>query len=167
MNSKGKVNVLKIVIVFMIIFTLVGTSLIGVFGVFGDEGSTETTTKTTDENNIIGENLEDVVQDEKALKIMDIHENINSYVDKEITLEGYFLSPAGQSKVFGVEFPLGNGEISMASLVYEVKDESIVKNISDTDLIKAHGVIKSFEQTHEDHTHTLPKFIIDSVEKIR
>lgn len=163
MNSKGKFNVLKIVIVFMIIFTLVGTSLIGVFGVFGDVNQTETTTK----NDVIGEDLETVVQDEKALKIMDIHENINSYVDKEISLEGYFLSPAGQSKVFGVEFPLGNGEISMASLVYEVKDESIIKDISGTDLVKAHGVIKSFEQTHEDHTHTLPKFIIDSVEKIR
>ena len=159
MSLKNKLNMKKAIIVFPIIFVLVASSLIGVFSLGFIGGA-----KSED---MIGENLEDAVSDERALKIYDIYDDIDKYLDKEITLEGYLLKYDDKTQVFGVEFPLSSGELSIAALSYEAKDPKIIDGISDTDLIKAKGTIKTFEEKHEDHTDTIPKFVINSIEVIR
>ena len=167
MKLSDKINVKKALIVFPIVIVLIGGTLIGAFSVlFDNEG------ESASESAIVGENVEDVIQDEKALKILDIHENLANYVDKEISLEGYFMVLDETTKVFGVELPLGDGSLGMASLSYELTNPEILDNITDTSLVKASGKIESFEELHEDdekgdHNHTLPKFKVEAVEIIR
>ena len=168
MKINNKIYIKRALIVFPIILVLAGTTLIGAFSTgFMNEGSPK-------ETKVVGKNIEDIINDEKALKILDIHENLNNYLDKEVVLDGYFLPTGSDTKAFGVEVPLENGELTMTSLTYELSDPSILKDIKETDLVKATGKITSFEQEHEDeaegkgaHTHTLPKFNIKSIEIIR
>lgn len=167
MKLKDKINVKKALIVFPIIIVLIGGMIIGAFSSLfaSQEGS-------IDSNAVAKENLEDVIKDEKALKILDIHENLPLYIDKEVVLEGYFISLDDKTKVFGVEVPLGNGNMTMTSLTYELSDPNLLKDITDTSLVKVSGTITSFDQLHEeegqdDHNHTIPKFNVKSVEVIR
>lgn len=167
MKENNKVNIKKALIVFPIVVVLVGGTLVGAFApLFMDQGSANR------EDAFIGENVEDLIPDEKALKILDIHENLPNYLDKKIVLEGYFITLDETSKVFGVEVPLGNGNMGMTSLTYELSNPDILKDVTETSLVKASGKISSFEEMHEDdekgdHPHTLPKFDVESVEIIR
>ncbi len=167
MKLKDKINVKKALIVFPIIIVLIGGMIIGAFSSLfaSQEGS-------IDSNAVAKENLEDVIKDEKALKILDIHENLPLYIDKEVVLEGYFISLDDKTKVFGVEVPLGNGSMTMTSLTYELSDPNLLKDITETSLVKVSGAITSFDQLHQeegqdDHTHTIPKLNVKSVEVIR
>ncbi len=166
MNKNNKLYIKRALIVFPIILVLAGTTLLGAFsGGFMNE-------KSPKETAMAGKNIEDVINDDKALKILDIHENLNSYLNKEVVLEGYFIPTNANEKVFGVEVPLENSEMTMTSLTYKLSDSSLSKDIKETDLVKATGKITSFEQTHEDeekgdHAHILPQFNIEKIEVIR
>ena len=166
MKKDKKVYIKRALIVFPIVLVLVGTTLMGAYSaLFMPQENPR-------EQAVVGENIEDVVKDEKALKILDIHENLDNYLDKEVVLEGYFLPTGADTKAFGVEVPLENGQMTMASLAYESNNPEILKDIKETDLVKATGKITSFEQEHaeegeESHTHTLPKFDIEKIEAVR
>lgn len=168
-NENGnKINIKKSLIVFPIVIALVGTTLIGAFATVFTGGGND----TVEEQSVVGENLEDVINDEKAMKIIDIHENLPEYIDKDVVLEGYFIEYDENHSVFGVEIPLGDGQMTMASLSYEPDDKEMLKDITDTDLVKASGTITSFEELHEDdengdHTHTQPMFNVGNIEIIR
>ena len=48
----------------------------------------------------------------------------------------------------------------------------MIKDIKETDLVKASGTISSFDEIHkeegeEDHTHTQPRFNIENIEIVR
>lgn len=166
MKKDKKIYMKRALIVFPIVLVLVGTTLMGAYSALfmPQENPTESA--------VVGESVEDVIKDEKALKILDIHENLNKYSDKEVALEGYFLPTGADTKAFGVEVPLENGEMTMTSLAYDTNDPEMLKDIKETDLVKATGKITSFEQEHaeegeESHTHTLPKFVIEKLEVIR
>lgn len=166
MKKDKKVYMKRALIVFPIVIVLIGTTLMGAYSALfmPQENPTESA--------VVGENVEDVVKDERALKILNIHENLKTYLDKEVVLEGYFLPTGADTKAFGVEVPLENGEMTMTSLAYESNDPEMLKDIKETDLIKATGKITSFEQEHEEegeesHTHTLPKFKIEKIEIVR
>lgn len=168
-NENGnKINIKKSLIVFPIVIALVATTLIGAFSsLFMDKGN-----DVEEEQAVVGEDLEKVLDDEKAMKIIDIHENLPEYIDEEVVLEGYFIEFDENNSVFGVEIPLEDGQITMASLSYEPDDEKILEDITETDLVKASGTITSFDETHEDdengdHTHTLPMFNVEDIEIIR
>lgn len=171
MKLSDKINIKKALIVFPIVAVMAGTTLIGAFStVFVSDGVSP---REQVEETVEGKNLEDLIKDEKAIKIIDIHENLESYVDKEVTLEGFFIDYDKQTKVFGVEVPLEKGEMTMVALSTEIEDAKILETIESTDLVKATGTISSFEDSHpedeqtdEPHTHTIPKFIIKSVEVI-
>lgn len=170
-ENGNKINVKKAIIIIPIVLALVGTTLVGAFApLFMD--STSAGNDTGEDQSVVGEDLEEVVNDEKAMKIIDIHENLPEYIDKEVVLEGYFIDYDENTSVFGVEVPLGDGQITMASLAYEPDDKKMLEDITETDLVKASGTITSFEEVHEDdengdHTHTLPMFNVKDIEIIR
>lgn len=171
MKKDKKIYVKKALIVFPIILVLVGTILLGAFSpMLMSEGSVEQSNADAESQEEL--DLEDIINDDKALKIIDIHENLESYIDKEVVLEGYFIDFDEKSKVFGIEFPSSDSNINMASLSYKLNNNKMLEDISDTDLVKASGTITTFEELHEDdengdHTHTLPQFNIDNIEIIR
>lgn len=166
MKKDKKVYMKRALIVFPIVLVLVGTTLMGAYSaLFMPQESPR-------ESAVVGESIDDIVKDEKALKILDIHENLNNYLDKEVVLEGYILPTGADTKAFGVEVPLENGEMTMTSLAYDASNPEVLKGIKETDLVKATGKITSFEQEHaeegeESHTHTLPKFNIEKIEVVR
>lgn len=169
-NENGnKINIKKAIIIIPIVLALAGTTLIGAFAPLFTGASN---VDVEEEQTLVGEDLEEVIKDEKAMKIIDIHENLPEYIDKEVVLEGYFIDYDENNSVFGVEVPLGDGQITMASLAYEPGSKDLLKDITETDLIKASGTITSFDEVHEDeesgdHTHTLPMFNIKDIEVIR
>lgn len=171
MNKNKKIYVKRALIVFPIVVVLVGTTLIGAFS-SGFLGQGNTSKVEQNENSFAGKTVEELVSDEKALKLIDIHENLENYIDKDVTLEGYFIDYDENTSVFGIEVPLGEGQMTMVSLSYDLENEDLLKDIKETDLVKASGVITSFEEVHEDeeqgdHTHTLPKFNVKEIEVIR
>lgn len=169
-NVNNKIHVKKALIVFPIVAVLAGTTLFGAFSpLFMDE---QNVVQSESNEDVIGKSLEAVASDEKAQKIIDIHENLENYIDKEVTLEGFFTNLGEGTSVFGVEVPLGDGEIMPISLSYKLSDADALKNIKDTDLTKVSGKITSFEELHEDdekgdHNHTTPMFNIDKIDVIR
>lgn len=171
MNKDKKVYVKRALIVFPIVIVLVGTTLIGSLSA-GFLGEKNVNQVEQNEDSFSGKTVEELVSDKKALKLIDIHENLENYIDKDVTLEGYFIDYDENTSVFGVEVPLGNGEMTMVSLSYDLENNDLLKEIKETDLVKASGVITSFEEVHEDeeqgdHTHTLPKFTVKEIEVIR
>ncbi len=172
MKLNEKINIKKALIVFPIVLVMVGGTLVGAFStIFLNDSVPQK------QESVVNQNLEDIIKDDKALKILDIHENLDQYKDKEVTLEGFFLDYDKESKVFGVEFPLEDGEMSMVALSTELEDKKLLDEIKNTDLVKATGVISSFEDTHpedeeqteteSDHSHIIPQFIVKDVEIIR
>lgn len=167
MKSNNKINTKKAMIVFPIIIVMVGTILMGAISpILSSQNNVNFETSS------IGKNIEDIIKDERILKIFDIHENLPEYLEKDITLEGYFIKLDDNTDVFGLEIPLEGGKVSMASLSYELSNPDLLKDITETTLVKASGKIGSFDELHEDesqgdHTHTLPKFHITGVEVLR
>lgn len=163
-----KIHVKKALIVFPIVLVLVGTILIGAFSpLLMSEGNVDQSNATAEQLD-----LEDLIKDDKALNIIDIHENLDNYIDKDVELEGFFMKFDENTDVFGVEVPLGEGNITPISLSYDLKDKEMIKDIKETDLVKASGTISSFDEIHkeegeEDHTHTQPRFNIENIEIVR
>lgn len=171
MKLKDNINIKKALIVFPIVIVMVGGTLAGAFSTLFLSDSVP-----KEKESVESKNLEDVIKDENALKIIDIHENLDKYIDKEVTLEGFFLDYDKDSKMFSVEVPIEDGEVTVVSLSVELENTKLLDKITDTDLVKATGVIGSFEDSHPedeaeetepDHTHTTPIFVVKKVELIR
>ena len=83
----NKIHVKKALIVFPIVLVLVGTILIGAFSpLLMSEGNVDQSNATAEQLD-----LEDLIKDDKALNIIDIHENLDNYIDKDVELEGFFM----------------------------------------------------------------------------
>ncbi|MBS4539146.1 hypothetical protein GOQ27_11780 [Clostridium sp. D2Q-11] len=114
------------------------------------------------------------IDDETALKIIDIYRNLNEYIGKELSMELHFVSLEGSEEYkdifsLGVTATLDNGEEKFFELLAQTEDGSIPEGLEDFDKVQVTGSIKdSFEETHEDHGHTtnVPIMTVKSIEKI-
>lgn len=127
--------------------------------------STSNTPVTQDEN----PDIKDEVTNETALKIIDMHENLDQYKDKEVSMElQFFLTEETEEDD---KFSLGvidsfNGEQRLFHIFAETEDHKIPEGFKDYDKVKVNGTIKVLEETHEDHNHNVPLMMVKNIEKI-
>lgn len=124
--------------------------------------STSNTPVTQDEN----PDIKDEVTNKTALKIIDMHENLDQYKDKEVSMELQFFLTGEEDK-----FSLGvidsfNGEEMLFNILAETKDHKIPEGFKNYDKVKVNGTIKVLEETHEDHNHNVPLMMVKNIEKI-
>jgi len=124
--------------------------------------STSNTPVTQDEN----PDIKDEVTNETALKIIDMHENLDQYKDKEISMELQFFLTDEEDK-----FSLGvidsfKGEQMLFNIFAKTEDNKIPEGFKDYDKVKVNGTIKELEESHEDHNHNVPLMMVKNIEKI-
>ncbi|NBI06350.1 hypothetical protein [Senegalia massiliensis] len=124
--------------------------------------STSNTPVTQDEN----PDIKDEVTNKTALKIIDMHENLDQYKDKEVSMELQFFLTGEEDK-----FSLGvidsfNGEEMLFNILAETKDHKIPEGFKNYDKVKVNGTIKELKETHEDHNHNVPLMMVKNIEKI-
>lgn len=125
-----------------------------------------TSSKTT--NNIGEKDITEQVEKETTLKIIDMHRNMDSYIDKEVTMELQFFLLEGYEDKFalGVLDTLDNGEEQLFHILSQMEDGSIPEGLENYDNVKITGTISSFQEGHDDHNHEVPILTVESIKKI-
>ncbi|SCG83168.1 hypothetical protein DW1_1598 [Proteiniborus sp. DW1] len=111
------------------------------------------------------EELKKSIDDETVLKIIDIHENINDYLDTTHTLETQFFEFEDGYSV-GIEYFFDSEESLLFDIPADFSNVDLPEDIHEYDWVKVSGKIGTTEEVDNDHTHTVPVIHITSIEKI-
>lgn len=107
------------------------------------------------------------VDSERALKIIDIHYNLEKYKNKEVTMNLQFFHMEGSNERFlvGALDNVNGKEEVLFNIVAQTEDKTIPKKLENYDWVKVTGTIGEFKQNHEDHTEILPILHVKSIKK--
>lgn len=160
MKTNKKINTKKAILIIPIVIALIITSF-GMYSIFPD-------TKNYNDNNSSGEqiNIENMVDDETALKIIDMHKNINKYDGKSETLKLQFFQFEDGYSV-GIDYEFENGERLLFDIPADFTNTSIPEGLSDFDWVEVTGEIKATEEIHEGHMHNIPVILVKSINKVK
>lgn len=112
-------------------------------------------------------NIKDEVTNETALKIMEMHENLKEYKDKEVSMELQYFKLDEYEDMFSLGvIDSYNGEDMLFNILAKTEDNKIPEGFENYDKVKVTGTIKEWEEMHEDHNHNVPIMTVKSIEKI-
>lgn len=111
------------------------------------------------------DDLKKMIDNETVLKVMDIHENLDKYIDKTQTFEMKFFEFEDGYSV-GVEYSFEDGEPILFDIPADFSTIELPDTIQNNDWVKVTGKIGKIDEVDNDHTHTVPIFHISSIEKI-
>ncbi len=111
------------------------------------------------------EELKKSIKDETVLKIIDIHENIDNYIDTTHTLETQFFEFEDGYSV-GIEYFFDSEESLLFDIPADFSNTGLPEDIHEYDWVKVSGKIETIEEADGDHTHTVPVIKVTSIEKI-
>ncbi|SDZ06248.1 hypothetical protein SAMN05660462_01706 [Proteiniborus ethanoligenes] len=150
----------KAIIIFPIILALVLTSL-GPLALL-DRSNKNEAPESQPEN----VNIEDLVYDETALKIIDIHKNPENYNEKLETLEVQFFEFEDGYSV-GIEYFFEGGDSLLFDLPADFNNANLPDDIQNFDWIEVTGKIKLIKEAHDDHFHPIPIIYISEVKALK
>ncbi|MGO1369213.1 MAG: hypothetical protein ACTHVE_11670 [Senegalia sp. (in: firmicutes)] len=158
-NKKKRYTIIALIVVGVMILSPILYMITTAF-------STSNTPKAESENQDKTA-VEDEVTNETALKIIEIHENLDEYKDKEVSMElQYFKLDEYEDKFSVGVIDSYNGEDMLFNILAKTEDEKIPEDFENYDTIKVTGTINELEETHEDHTHNVPIMTVKNLEKI-
>ena len=157
MKTNKKINIKKVIII-PIVLALILTSF-GLYSMFPDDK--DYSSNNNGEKQI---DIESMVDDETVLKIIDMHKNINKYNGKSEALKLQFFQFEDGYSV-GIDYEFENGEKLLFDIPADFTDISIPEGISDFDWVEVTGEIKSTEEIHDGHVHTIPVMKVKSINK--
>lgn len=108
------------------------------------------------------EELKKSIDDETVLKIIDIYENLDDYLDTTHTFEVQFYEFEDGYSV-GIEYFFQGDDSLLFDIPADFSKIEIPENIQVTDWIKVTGKIGKTEEADNDHSHTFPIIYINSV----
>lgn len=127
-------------------------------------------TSSTDAGTAIDRDFRNQVDNESALKIIDMYNNINSYKDEEVTMELQFFLLEGEEYEdkfsLGVFDTLDNGEEKLFHILAQTEDNTIPEGLNNYDSVKVEGIIHSYQKDHDDHTFEVPIITVKNIEII-
>ncbi|WP_352418434.1 hypothetical protein [Proteiniborus sp.] len=147
----------KAIIIFPIILALLLTSF-GTMSLFDKRSNNE----AQDSQQYI-ENIEELVDDETALKIIDIHKYPNTYKDKIETFDAQFFEFEDGHSV-GIEYFFESGDSLLFDIPADFSNVDLPQGIESFDWIKVTGKIGIIEDLHDEHSHHLPIIYVTSID---
>lgn len=149
----------KTIIIFPIILALLLTSF-GTISLF-DRGSNN---EVQDSQQYI-ENIEYYVDDETALRIIDIHKSPDKYKDKIETMDVQFFEFEDGYSV-GIEYFFESGDSLLFDVPADFSNVELPEGIENFDWIKVTGKIGIIEEAHDEHSHPIPIIYISSIKPL-
>lgn len=152
-KNKKLIKILSLIMVFSLIVPIIYFGLLS--------GSSKN-------NKINNDNTTSNISNTTALKLIDIHENVTEYSGKNVSIKGqFFLDEVLEDKfIVGVIDTLEDGEEMLFPILARMKDNNIPKDFKAYDHIEVSGIIELFDELHEDHYHTSPVIVVDTIKKI-
>lgn len=160
--KKAKLFNKKAIIVIPIVLALLLGS-VGTLGLMGLGNQPDSNESQSEYLSI--DDLKKLINDETVLKIMDIHENLDNYIDETQTFEMQFFEFEDGYSV-GIEYSFEGGEPLLFDVPANFDNVELPKGIQNSDWIKISGKIGKTDEADSDHTHTVPVIYVSSIEKI-
>lgn len=112
--------------------------------------------------------IRDLINDETAAKIVDMHYNIGDYEGNvETLIVQYFeMEELGDMFLIGVFDTLKDGENLLFSMIGEYKNGKLPKELENFDWVEVTGEIGISEIPHDDHFHYEPTMFISNIRKL-
>lgn len=151
----------KAIIIFPIIIALVLTSLVPLALLSKNNNNSQ-----VQESQLENVNIEDLVYDQTALKIIDIHKNPENYDEKTISLEVQFFEFEDGYSV-GIEYFFEGGDSLLFDLPADFGNVILPNDIQNFDWIEVDGKIRILEETHDDHFHPIPVIYVSEVKALK
>jgi len=176
-NNKLVVKILAIVLSVALLGGMVFSALYAVF----DFGGSNTASNSNDDiypdrsenyedeyDDYAYTDIRDLINDETAAKIVDMHYNIEEYEGnvETLILQYFVMEELGDKFLIGVFDTLKDGENLLFSLIAEYKDGKLPKDLENFDWIEVTGEIGTSEIAHDDHFHTEPTMFISNLRKL-
>lgn len=147
----------KSIIIFPIILALILTSF-GTLSLFNKNNNNEV--QESQQDNI---SIEDLVDNETALRIIDIHKSPEKYKDKIETLDVQFFEFEDGYSV-GIEYFFEGGDSLLFDIPADFSSVELPEGIKNFDWIKITGKMGIVEEVHDEHSHPIPIIYVASVE---
>lgn len=170
MKKKRIFNKKAIIVIPIILVMLLGSvATIGLTGFYQGDNSQQSTELTAEElAKLIQEQFEELKQsinDETVLKIIDIHENKDDYIDTMQTFEAQFFEFEDGYSI-GIEYFFDSEDSLLFDIPADFSNVELPEDIDEYDWVKVSGKIGLTEEIDNDHTHTVPMINVTSIEKI-
>ncbi len=170
--KKTKLFNKKAIIVIPIVLALIlgSAGTIGLLGGFNPAENNPQPSELSEEEiaKLIAEQFEELkssIDDEAVLSIIDIHENLDDYIDTTQTLETQFFEFEDGYSI-GIEYFFDGGDSLLFDIPADFSNIELPETVREFDWIKVTGKIGTTEEADNDHTHTAPIIYVTSIEKI-
>ncbi|WP_079410891.1 hypothetical protein [Alkalithermobacter paradoxus] len=153
----------KMIISIILLVGMLFTTSLYVFNDYNNDNHTCTESCNHSDENLYN-SVNNKVDNETALKIMDMYINLDNYEGKMATLQGQLFKTYDEYSI-GVIQTLATGEDLAFNIILDPNNPQI-NEFDVLDWIEVTGKVGVVDEVHGDHTHAVPILYIDTIRKI-
>jgi len=157
MLFKGE-DFLKKILIIILIAILILSIIFIIFNRKNQSGHITSEVNQTDD-------IKTMIDDSDILIIVDIHENLNSYIDKEVEITGKLYEFTDGFSI-GKEYILENQPF-LFDIPIDSSSINKLTNINHNDSVIVSGKINKYPESHDGHIHYAPRIKISSIKKVK
>lgn len=154
----------KTIIIIPLVLVMVIPSILSIIAFFTNSNNYDS--KTSQYEEITIDDIKSLVDDDVALKIIDIHENPEKYNEKTEVFDNIQFFEFEDGYSIGIEYYFESGDSLLFDLPANLDNVILPQDINSYDKVEVTGKIGTFIEEHGDHTHSIPIIYISSIKKV-